>query len=74
MTAGTKNQEKSFFTKVAEFIPQVKQEVSKVTWASRREVVLTTVVVFVFAMIAACYFLLVDQVVYRLIQWILKLG
>jgi preprotein translocase subunit SecE len=61
----------SFFKKAARFIPEVKQEMSRVTWASRRETTMTTIVVFIFALIAACYFLIVDQIIYRIIQWII---
>ena len=64
-------QEKSLFGRAAEFVPQVKTEVGKVTWPSRKETIMTTVVVFIFAVIAAIYFLAVDQLVYRLVQWIL---
>ena len=59
------------FQRIPEFIGQVKQEVKKVTWPSRRETTMTTAVVFIFAIIAAIYFLLVDQVIYRAIHWII---
>lgn len=62
---------KGVFQRIPEFIGQVKQEVKKVTWPSRRETTMTTAVVFVFAIIAAIYFLLVDQVIYRAIHWII---
>lgn len=62
---------KGVFQKIPEFIGQVKQEVKKVTWPSRRETTMTTAVVFIFAIIAAIYFLLVDQVIYRAIHWII---
>lgn len=62
---------KGIFQRIPEFIGQVKQEVKKVTWPSRRETTMTTAVVFIFAIIAAIYFLLVDQVIYRAIHWII---
>ena len=43
-----------------QFIQQVRSEVSKVVWPTRREVVLTTVMVFIFAALAAVVFALVD--------------
>lgn len=43
-----------------QFISQVRSEVSKVTWPGRREVVLTTVMVFVMAALTATFFSLVD--------------
>jgi len=43
-----------------QFIQQVRSEVSKVVWPTRREVLLTTVMVFVMAALAAVIFALVD--------------
>ena len=43
-----------------QFIQQVRSEVSKVVWPTRREVVLTTVMVFIMAALAAVIFALVD--------------
>jgi preprotein translocase subunit SecE len=67
-------QKKTGLQQIFEFIPQVRQEVWKVTWPSRRETLVTTIFVFGFAVIAALYFLLVDQVVYRVIHYILGFG
>jgi preprotein translocase subunit SecE len=46
-----------------EFIQQVRNETSKVTWPSRRETLITTVMVFVFTAVASIYFLVVDWVI-----------
>jgi preprotein translocase subunit SecE len=46
----------------AQFVRQVRQEVGKVTWPSRKETGITTVMVFVMVFLAAIFFLLVDQV------------
>ena len=46
-----------------QFMQQVRAEVSKVTWPNRREVLLTTVMVFVMATLAAIFFFLVDQAI-----------
>ena len=43
-----------------QFIQQVRSEVSKVVWPTRREVLLTTVMVFVMAALAAVIFAVVD--------------
>ncbi|MGB0492481.1 MAG: preprotein translocase subunit SecE, partial [Paracoccaceae bacterium] len=43
-----------------QFIQQVRSEVSKITWPTRREVLLTTIMVFVMSAIAALIFALVD--------------
>ena len=46
----------------AQFVRQVRQEVGKVTWPTRKETGVTTVMVFVMMFMAAIFFLLVDQV------------
>ncbi len=47
-------------TNPARFIQQVRSEVAKVIWPTRREVLLTTVMVFIMSAIAAVFFGLVD--------------
>ena len=44
----------------AQFIQQVRSEVSKVVWPARREVLLTTVMVFIMSALAALFFALID--------------
>ncbi|MCF6305126.1 MAG: preprotein translocase subunit SecE [Rhodobacteraceae bacterium] len=46
-----------------QFIQQVRAEVSKVVWPTRRETLLTTAMVLVMAVLAAIFFLLVDLVI-----------
>jgi preprotein translocase subunit SecE len=46
-----------------EFMQQVRAEGAKVTWPSRRETLITTAMVFVFAMLASLFFLLADTVI-----------
>ena len=43
-----------------QFISQVRSEVGKVVWPGRREVLLTTIMVFVMAALTATFFSLVD--------------
>jgi preprotein translocase subunit SecE len=45
------------------FFQEVRSEVSKVVWPTRREVVLTTIMVFILAALAAIFFSLVDMVI-----------
>ena len=44
-----------------EFFQQVRTEVSKVTWPTRRETGITTVMVFIMVVVASLFFLAVDQ-------------
>ncbi|MEM1429476.1 MAG: preprotein translocase subunit SecE [Pseudomonadota bacterium] len=46
-----------------QFIQQVRAEVSKVVWPTRREVALTTVMVFLMATLAAIFFFFVDWLI-----------
>jgi len=46
-----------------EFLQQVRAETAKVTWPTRRETILTTIMVFVMATVAAIFFLLADQII-----------
>jgi preprotein translocase subunit SecE len=57
-----------------EFLQQVRAEAAKVTWPSRRETLVTTIMVVVMAVLASVFFLLSDQIISRLIGLILELG
>ncbi len=57
-----------------EFIQQVRQEANKVTWPTRKEVGITTVMVFVMVVVAAIFFFVVDQIIRLGVQTLLSLG
>jgi preprotein translocase subunit SecE len=50
-------------TNPVQFMQQVRAEVAKVSWPSRREVMLTTVMVFIMAALTATFFSVVDIVI-----------
>lgn len=50
-------------TNPLQFIQQVRAEVSKVVWPTRRETTVTTIMVFIMAAIAAMFFFLIDQII-----------
>ncbi len=52
-----------------EFIQQVRQETSKVTWPTRRETVITTVMVLIMVTLASIFFVGVDTV----LRWAVNL-
>ena len=56
------------------FIQSVKQEAFKVTWPTKREVLIGSAMVFVLATIAAIFFLLLDQIYRVLLDLILSLN
>jgi preprotein translocase subunit SecE len=47
-------------TNPLQFIQQVRAEVSKIVWPTRREVLLTTIMVFIMATLTAIFFAMVD--------------
>ena len=57
-----------------EFVRQVRQEVSKVTWPSRKETMQSTIMVLVMVMVAALFFFPVDLGLAKLIQLALTVG
>jgi preprotein translocase subunit SecE len=61
-------------TSPGEFVRQTRHETAKVTWPSRRELGISTVMVFIMVFIAAVFFLLVDQVLSVAVQFILGLA
>ncbi len=50
-------------TNPVQFMQQVRAEVAKVSWPTRREVMLTTVMVFIMAALTATFFSIVDIVI-----------
>ncbi|MEE9427589.1 MAG: preprotein translocase subunit SecE, partial [Paracoccaceae bacterium] len=54
-----------------QFIQQVRAEVSKVVWPGRREVLLTTGMVFVMATLTAIFFFIVDLIIRTGLQSVL---
>jgi preprotein translocase subunit SecE len=61
-------------TSPAQFVREVRQELSKVTWPSRKELIVTTASVFAMAIAAALFFFLVDQIIAWVVEIILGLG
>ena len=57
-------------TSPALFLRQVRQEMSKVSWPSRRETVVSVILVFILSIILGIYFLIVDRLLAAGIQLI----
>jgi preprotein translocase subunit SecE len=57
-----------------QFIDEVRQETSKVTWPSWKEVWITTAMVLVMVALTAVFFLFADMIIAQVIQFILQLG
>jgi len=56
------------------FLQQVRAEAAKVTWPSRRETMISTVMVMVFAVLAMLFFFAADQVMAFAVELILGIG
>jgi preprotein translocase subunit SecE len=53
------------------FLQEVRSETAKVTWPSRRETTITTMMVFVMVALASVFFFLSDQVIRVVITFVL---
>jgi len=56
------------------FIQSVKQEAFKVTWPTKKDVAIGSLMVFVLASIASIFFLLLDQIYKFLLDLILTIN
>jgi preprotein translocase subunit SecE len=61
-------------TSPGQFIREVRQEASKVTWPSRKETTVSTIMVFIMVFFAALFFFVVDQILSFGIGQILGFG
>ncbi len=57
-----------------EFIQQVRAETAKVTWPTRKETIVTTIMVLIMVVIACIFFFLADQVLGWAVALVLGLG
>lgn len=57
-----------------EFMQQVRQEANKVTWPTRKEVGISTVMVAIFMVVAGIFFFVADTMIRWGIQLLLSLG
>ena len=56
-----------------QYIREIRREISKVTWPSRKETTVSTGMVFLMVFLAAMFFFLVDQVISNVVKLILSL-
>jgi preprotein translocase subunit SecE len=61
-------------TTPGQFIREVRQEISKVTWPTRKETMVTTSMVLVMVFLSALFFFVVDQVLAFSVRQLLGLG
>ena len=58
----------------AQFLQEVRQETAKVTWPSRKETTVSTVMVFIMVFLSALYFFAADQLLQYGVKLILGIG
>jgi preprotein translocase subunit SecE len=61
-------------TSPAQFVREVRQELAKVTWPTRKELIVTTASVFAMAIAAAVFFFVVDQILAWVVELVLGIG
>jgi len=61
-------------TNPGQFLRQVRQEASKVTWPNRRETLTSAGMVFVMVVFVAVFFWIVDLILGTSVNFILRLG
>jgi preprotein translocase subunit SecE len=61
-------------TSPAEFAQQVRQEIARVTWPSRKETMVTTAMVFLMVFVAAAFFFVVDQILSYGVRLVFGIG
>jgi preprotein translocase subunit SecE len=61
-------------TNVMQFMREVRQEASKVTWPTRKETAISTAMVLLMVVLAAIFFLIVDELLSLGVRFFLGLG
>jgi preprotein translocase subunit SecE len=61
-------------TNPAQFVRQVRQEINRITWATKRETMFASLTVFVMVLIASAFFFLVDLLLSNIVQILLGFG
>ena len=56
------------------FLQEVRTETSRVSWPTRRETVITTIMVFIVAALMSLFFLAADQIIRLVVSFILGIN
>jgi preprotein translocase subunit SecE len=57
-----------------QFMREVRQELNKLTWPTRRETITTSIMVVVMAVISSLFFLFLDTLISTFVNLFLKIG
>ena len=61
-------------TNPLKFVQEVRNETSKVTWPTRNETLVTTVMVFILVFLASVFFFVADQILNWIVSFLLGLA
>ena len=61
-------------TSPADFVRQVRQELKRITWATRKDTLFATITVLIMVIIASAFFFLVDLLLSNIVEYILSFG
>tara|TARA_B100000965_G_C19168233_1_gene573379 strand:+ start:100 stop:297 length:198 start_codon:yes stop_codon:yes gene_type:complete len=61
-------------TTPAQFVRQVRQELKRITWATRKDTLFATITVLIMVIIASAFFFLVDLLLSNIVEFILSFG
>ena len=61
-------------TSPAQFVRQVRQELKRITWATKKDTLFATITVLIMVVIASAFFFLVDLLLSNVVEYILSLG
>ena len=61
-------------TTPAQFVRQVRQELKRITWATKKDTLFATITVLVMVVIASAFFFLVDLLLSNIVEFILSFG
>ena len=53
------------------FLQEVRSETAKVTWPTRRETMITTIMVFIMVAVSSVFFFVADQIIRLIVTFIL---
>ncbi|MAU86998.1 MAG: preprotein translocase subunit SecE [Alphaproteobacteria bacterium] len=56
------------------YLQEIKSEITKVTWPTRRETTVTSLMVLIFVFVAAIFFLISDRILSWIVALILGIG
>ncbi|ESQ78256.1 preprotein translocase subunit SecE [Asticcacaulis sp. YBE204] len=73
-TAGTDTVTPKKRTSPAKFIQEVRQEARKITWTSRKETWITTVMVLIMVLVACVFFYIIDGGLGFVVNFLINIG